>query len=197
MNQYIDKSLNDLSKSHSVEELSLNRFRLKERILEEIQILINTYAKVEFEKLLEKGEIVANSVIYTPNEKILISRVSQEHFQKHLFERAGHMNGEETDFAMRIDVLENIEWWYRNREKEDFYLQGWKSGKFYPDFIIKTKRGKYIIVEYKGEDRLTNEDTTYKDELGKLWEKLNAENVKYFLTGKNTIDNVLKEISIF
>lgn len=195
MNQYIDKALKELAKNHSIEELSLNRFRLRERIQEEVQAIVDAYAKENFDKLLAKDEIDTRSSFYTPEEKILIARLSPEHFQRHLFERAGYMNGEETEFAMRIDVLENIEWWYRNREKEDFYLQGWRAGKFYPDFIIKTKSGKYIVVEYKGEDRLSNEDTSYKEELGQLWEKLNGEVNKFFLVGKATMDNILKEIS--
>jgi len=102
----------------------------------------------------------------------MIARLSSEHFQKHLFERSGQLNGEETEFAMRLDVLDNVLWWFRNREKEDFYLQGWRPGKFYPDFIIKTKSGAYILAEYKGGDRLSNDDTSYKEELGQLWEKL-------------------------
>jgi superfamily II DNA or RNA helicase len=195
MGQYIDKAVTDLSKNHKVEELSLNRFRVRERIQEEIQKLIDSFARETFDKLLTKNEIDASSAFYSPGEKILIARLSPEHFQKHLFERAGHMNGEETEFAMRLDVLENIEWWYRNREKEDFYLQGWRSGKFYPDFIIKTKSRKYIVAEYKGEDRLSNEDTGYKDELGKLWQKLNSDKNSFFLVGKSTMDSALKELA--
>lgn len=195
MGQYIDKALKNLAKTYSIEELSLNRFRLRERIQEEIQKIIDAYAKENFDRLLEKGEINTSSAFYSPEEKILISRLSSEHFQKHLFERAGYMNGEETEFAMRVDVLENIEWWYRNREKADFYLQGWRSGKFYPDFIIKTKSGKYILAEYKGEDRLSNDDTNYKEELGKLWEKLNGTSDQFFLVAKTTIDNNLKKIA--
>lgn len=196
MNQYIDKALTDLAKDHTVEELSLNRFRLKEKIQEEIQVIIDVYAKENFDKLLSKGEIDTKSSFYTPEQTIAISRLSPEHYQKHLFERAGYMNGEETDLAMRLNILENIEWWNRNREKEDFYLQGWRSGKFYPDFIIKTKSSKYIVVEYKGEDRLSNEDTAYKEALGKLWEKLNQEESKFYLVGKASMDSALKEISM-
>lgn len=194
MNQYIHKALTDLVKDQTIEELSLNRFRLKERIQEEIQVIIDAYAKENFDKLLSKGEIDTKSSFYTPEQTIAISRLSAEHYQKHLFERASYMNGGETDLAMRLDILENIEWWNRNREKEDFYLQGWRSGKFYPDFIIKTKSGKYIVAEYKGEDRLSNDDTGYKDELGKLWESLSGHN-RFFLISKANVDNILKEIA--
>lgn len=195
MSKYIDLALKDLAKKYSIEELSLNRFRIKERIQEEVLNCISDYAKNRFDELLKKGEIDTGSVCYSPDTTINISRISPEHFQKHLFERAGYMNGEETDLAMRIDALDNIEWWYRSREKEDFYLQGWKSGKFYPDFIIKTKSGKYVLVEYKGEDRLSNEDTQYKEELGKLWEKLTGNSGRFYLVGKVTQDGALKDIA--
>lgn len=194
MNAYIDKVMIGLSKTHTIEELSLNRFRLREEVQIEVQKILDDYAKNTFDKLLTEGKLDLKSAFYTPEESILISRLSTEHFQKHLFERASQMNGEETDFAMRLDILENIEWWYRNREKEDFYLQGWKSGKFYPDFIIKTKSGLYILVEYKGEDRLSNEDTEYKTKIGKLWERLSRGN-RFFLVGKASMDIILKEIS--
>lgn len=195
MAKYIDLAVKDLSKKHSVEELSLNRFRLKERMHEEIAIIIEEYAKTSFDKLLSKGEININSSYYLPDKTIDLARLSPEHFQKHLFERAGHMNGEETEFAMRLDVMENIAWWYRSREKLDFYLQGWKSGKFYPDFIIKTKKGKYILAEYKGEDRLSNEDTEYKVKVGELWEKLCEGENRFYLVGKASVDSILKEMA--
>lgn len=195
MVSYIDLVITDLSKKCSVEELSLNRFRLKECIQEAIAEVIEEYAKTKFYTLLKSNSINTECSYFSPDKEILLSRLSPEHFQKHLFERAGYMNGEETDFAIRLDVLGNIEWWYRNREKEDFYLQGWRSGKFYPDFIIKTKGGKYILAEYKGEDRWSNDDTIYKQELGKLWEKLNNKQNKFLLLGKSSMDTDLKEIS--
>lgn len=196
MGQYLDKAIMDLSNKFSIEELSLNRFRLKEQLQQEVQNIISAYAKEQFDKLISKNEIDTKSIFYTPDKEILISRLSLEHFLKHLFERAGYMNGEENEFASRIDGLENVVWWYRNREKEDFYLQGWRPNKFYPDFIIKTKSGKYILTEYKGEDRLSNDDTEYKVELGNLWQKLCGDKNKFYLVGKTSMDSTLKDISI-
>ena len=194
MGGYIEKSLNVLFKSHTLEELSVNRFRLKGRLQEEAQGLIQGYSQKKFNKLLEDKKLVANEVIYSPDKSITMSRTTAETFQKHLFEKAGNLNGEELDFAFRLDGLDNVAWWFRNREKEDFYLQGWKSGKFYPDFIVKTKSGQYVLIEYKGEDRLSNEDTAYKVELGELWEKLN-DKAKFYLVGKATSDEVVKSVS--
>jgi superfamily II DNA or RNA helicase len=195
MAKYIDLALKDLAKSHSIQELSLNRFRIKERIQSEIAQIINEYAKKTFDALVKKGDIDMNSAFYTSEKKIYLSRLSSEHFLRHLFERAGYMNGEEIEFIIRLDALDNIAWWYRNREKEDFYLQGWKSGKFYPDFIIKTNAGSYILVEYKGEDRLTNEDTEYKVQLGKFWEKASEGKNRFYLVNVKSSDDILKQIS--
>ena len=60
---------------------------------------------------------------------------------------------------------------------------------------VKTKKGNYIVLEYKGEDRLRNEDTEYKTKLGKLWEALNSGVNKFYLVGRTSIDSVLKEMS--
>jgi hypothetical protein len=77
----------------------------------------------------------------------------------------------------------------------DFYLQGWKAGKFYPDFIVKTKKGIYVVIEYKGEQLATGENTKYKVEVGKLWESLSKGACKFFLVEVNTVDKILKEIA--
>ncbi len=195
MGKFIDMVMNHLKKEYTVEELSLNRFRLKEKLQEIILGIIHSYAKTKFDKLLNQKTIDTQSCFYTPHQEILLSRICPEHFQIHLYERAGYMNGEETEVALRIDGLENIKWWYRNREKEDFYLQGWKQNKFYPDFILKTKTGNYILAEYKGEDRLSNIDTEYKVAIGQLWEKLNQTKHRFFLISKSDTDKVLKQMA--
>lgn len=193
MGQFIDQVMKDLSAKykHTVEELSLNRFRLKEKIQEEISKIIQSFAKESFDKLDKANVIRVDEAYYDPGKSILISRLSDERFQKHLFERAGIMNSEETEFAMRVDALENISWWFRSREKEDFYLQGWKPNKFYPDFIIKTKKGVYVLAEYKGEDRITNEDTQYKVELGEYWQGLTNGKHRFLLVTRKNIDESL------
>jgi restriction endonuclease len=195
MNQYIDLTLKDLSKTFSIQELSLNRFRLKEAIQNEVFSIIEVYAKNTFDKLLKTGNIDTKTAYYSPEKEMLLTRLSSEHFQRHLFVRAGYMNTEETDVAMRLDVMGNIVWWYRSREKLDFYLQGWKAGKFYPDFIVKTKKGIYVVIEYKGEQLATGENTKYKVEVGKLWESLSKGACKFFLVEVNTVDKILKEIA--
>ncbi len=94
-----------------------------------------------------------------------------EKFKKCYYSKLEPINGEELEFARRIDseMLPNVEYWMRNREKDDpFYIQDRKSGKFYPDFVVKTTKGNIVALEWKGQNVLTNEDTSYKEGLKNL-----------------------------
>lgn len=83
----------------------------------------------------------------------------------------------------------------RNREKIDpFYIQGWRKGKFYPDFVAKTKKGIIVALEWKGEDRISNEDTAYKTEIAKIWEELGKGKSRFFLVHNGNIEDVLVAI---
>lgn len=46
---------------------------------------------------------------------------------------------------------------------------------FYPDFIVELIDGRILIVEYKGEQLKSNEDSKEKALIGNLWEKLSVE----------------------
>ena len=133
-----------------------------------------------------------DKIQYSPEQTLEISNISEEPFKLHLFERAVIMNKEELYLALKIDELKNIKWWYRNMEKNDFYIQGWQKSRFYPDFIIKTNSGKYVITEYKGENLLTNDDTKYKEKLGKKWAELAGEQYLFYLVNKNNVEQFMK-----
>ena len=129
-------------------------------------------------------------------DKIVINNTCKEDFTKHLYEKAGILNSEEAKLALKVDSLDNILWWYRSPEKKEeaIYLQGWNKNKFYPDFIIKTKKGNYILTEYKGEHLVTNDDTEYKKELGEKWAEIAPKNYSFQLVSKQTIEDFMKEL---
>ena len=115
-------------------------------------------------------------------------------FNKNLYERIDSINGEERSFVERIDLgaLDNVDFWVRNREKIDpFYIQGWKKGKFYPDFVAVTKKGNIVALEWKGEDRLDNPDTKYKEEITGEWVKLGKGKLHFFLVHNGNVEEVL------
>jgi type III restriction enzyme len=43
--------------------------------------------------------------------------------------------------------------------------------RFYPDFVAETLDGRLLVVEYKGKDYATNDDSKEKKLLGEVWAK--------------------------
>ena len=101
------------------------------------------------------------------------------------------MNSEERFVAGKIDSLDNVRWWLRNIERSGFYLQGYRKGRFFPDFVVKTNKNNYFVTEYKGEPWLDTPDTQYKEEIGKIWQDLAPENYFFRLVSKDKIGEVI------
>jgi type III restriction enzyme len=94
-------------------------------------------------------------------------------FGKHYYPKVGELDGEGEEYqcARFIDQMPEIEYWVRNLERQErfsFWLQT-ATDKFYPDFVCKLKDGRILVVEYKGADRWSNDDSREKRRLGELW----------------------------
>ncbi|MBN1460004.1 MAG: DEAD/DEAH box helicase family protein [Armatimonadetes bacterium] len=94
-------------------------------------------------------------------------------FQKHYFPQVGELRaeGEEFECAQLLDQLPPVHHWVRNLERKpstSFWLQT-STDRFYPDFVAKLEDGRILVVEYKGEDRWSNDDSREKRALGELW----------------------------
>jgi hypothetical protein len=179
----------------TLSELSVNRYVLLSRLSIVIDELLETFAHSEFQKLLSSGKINLKQFEAFP-ETITLKQIVPQLFNKNLYKNIDKLNGEEQNFVNRLDLdtLPNIKYWVRNREKVDFYIQGWRKGKFYPDFIAITKKGNTVALEWKGEDRVSNEDTEYKVEIGKIWQKLGKGNDYFFLVHNGNIEEVLTNL---
>jgi type III restriction enzyme len=84
--------------------------------------------------------------------------------------------------------------WYRNPDKDGFSLQGYWKARFNPDLIAFTNSGKTAVLEYKGEDHVTNEDSRYKESLGNDWTALDPERRYIKMVTKGNMQSTLKEI---
>ena len=94
-------------------------------------------------------------------------------FTRHYYENVGDIaeEGEEFLCAKFIDGMPQVQFWVRNLERQpiySFWLQT-STDKFYPDFVLKLKSGKILVVEYKGSHLATTDDTKEKERLGNLW----------------------------
>jgi len=96
----------------------------------------------------------------TPIQQSLFDFVPEEDF-----------NETEKAVAIYLDEQEKLLWWYRNLSRQDYYIQGWKKHKIYPDFIFAEANAerqddynKVYVIETKGL-HLKNEDTYYKKDV--------------------------------
>ena len=81
------------------------------------------------------------------------------------------LNGLENKVATYLDRQERLFFWYRNRARKDYYVQGWKRGRIYADFILTLRPDeadigdeyhRVFVVETKGIHIKQSADTAYK-----------------------------------
>ena len=88
--------------------------------------------------------------------------------QRSLFEPLfeSGFNSLEKDFALYLEKSNALYWWHRIAARQDYYLQGWRRQRVYPDFVACRKEdGKLLILETKGVHLKGSEDTSYKKKL--------------------------------
>ena len=94
-------------------------------------------------------------------------------FQLDLFDRTSgdDLNEFEHRVATFLDQQERLFFWYRNRARTDYYVQGWKRGRIYADFIFTLKPDaadaadayhRVFVIETKGLHLQEAADTAYK-----------------------------------
>ena len=94
-------------------------------------------------------------------------------YQRNLFDvtTEDEFNEFENKVATYLDQQARLFFWYRNRARKDYYVQGWKPGRIYADFILTLKDegheaddgfDQVFVVETKGVHLKESEDTDYK-----------------------------------
>ena len=91
---------------------------------------------------------------YEPVQLTLFEPVFEREFANELEKR----------FACYLDEQRAVQWWHRVavRQQGEYYLQGWKQGRIYPDFVAMANEERLLIFETKGEHLSGNPDTEYK-----------------------------------
>ena len=99
---------------------------------------------------------------YKPVQLSLFEPVFERYFSNEL----------EKKFAYYLDEQKAIQWWHRvaARQQGEYYLQGWKKGRIYPDFVAMANAERLLIFETKGEHLIGNPDTEYKQKVLKALE---------------------------
>jgi len=97
-----------------------------------------------------------------------LTRDSGDIVEKSLFAPAYELdfNGDEQGFACYLDEHKALVWWHRNVAKAgQYFLQGWRKHRVYPDFIFAKSNNHIVVIETKGDQLEGNLDTTYKQKL--------------------------------
>lgn len=126
-------------------------------------------------------------------------------FQRHFYPQIEDMKawGEEFDCAQTIDSMLQVKHWVRNlvRRNEASFSLPLAHRNFYPDFIVELMDGRILIIEYKGGDAKTNQDSAEKRLVGDLWAKHSQGKCLFLMAvkqddfGQNAKQQILNVIS--
>ena len=140
--------------------------------------MADEYAEKNFDTLLSVGKISVEQGFTF--RKTIVPGLLGKSFGKSLYEREGSMNGFEERVIGELAALPNVVFWHRNLGRgKGFAINGFKSNH-YPDFILYTRNGTFIMLETKGDDR-DNSDSAAKNRLGQKWADQAGRQYRYFM----------------
>ena len=87
---------------------------------------------------------------------------------------ANDFNSDEKAVAVYLDAEQSLTWWHRNVARNQYFIQGWRRNRIYPDFIFgfnKEDSNKIVVLEMKGDQLAGNDDTNYKKAVLELMTK--------------------------
>jgi len=178
-----------------IEELRKYLEKERDRLAEQVFRDLIERKFLWFFLLSDKGGYKLPNSIRVKNTSKKLLRQDNTPIQQSLFDfmPEEELNEMEKSVALYLDEQGKLLWWYRNLSRQDYYIQGWKKHRIYPDFIFADANDKkqddykkIYVVETKGL-HLKNEDTDYKNNvfdfcnrLGqqKDWRELNLEFAK-------------------
>ena len=151
---------------------------------EHVKSEVEKQAEQVFRRKLDQGEIRFDLETQEPNYRMVDSYEIQvnpdkdrpllrnyEPVQLTLFEPVFEQQFDselEKKFAYYLDEEKALRWWHRvaARQRGEYYLQGWKRGRIYPDFVAMANEvggvTRVLIFDTKGQHLEGNLDTEYK-----------------------------------
>jgi len=187
----------------SLEELISNRWRLRDTAEQVIshhrrQVIEQAYQGMLLPEFETPIEVDPTFCFLFDNAKYPATRFYEGpiKFNNHYYLYPGQMNGEEAECAAFIDGLEEVGYWVRNLDREDYsFWLPTSTDKFYPDFVAQLKDGRILVVEYKGEDRWSNNDSKEKRLIGEVWEKLSSGRCLFIMPKGKDFNAIKQKIS--
>ena len=194
-----ERVFNALIKKHNRKQVLANTVFILEELRKRLEAERDRLSRQVFAGLLDAGTmrfIVVMDDLQPPHgtagsaaEKPAINRLPQRiespaterqanredgsQYQLSLLERVGEgeLNGLENKVATYLDAQARLFFWYRNRPRKDYFVQGWKPQRIYADFILTLQPDEpnqddefhqVFVVETKGVHLKDATDTNYK-----------------------------------
>ena len=153
---------------------------------EHVKSEVEKQAEQVFRRKLDQDEIRFDLETREPNYRMVDSYKIQVHSNDRQLERYGEPvqltlfekvfeqqfdSDLEKNFAYYLDEERALQWWHRvaARQRGEYYLQGWKRGRIYPDFVAMTNEiagvTRVLIFDTKGQHLAGNLDTEYKQKV--------------------------------
>jgi len=170
---------------HPHERVVANYIFVLEEMRKRLEAERDRLARRVFRELLEVGTmrfmVVTEKMDFNRPPPVVESHGSAKQanrddgvpFMRSLFDRTSEddMNKLETSVATYLDRQERLFFWYRNRPRKDYFVQGWKRGRIYADFVVTLSADEpnsqdpfhqVFVMETKGMHLKRTEDTSYK-----------------------------------
>jgi len=163
-----------------IEELRKQLEREKDRLSENIFNGMLASGQMRFLVIGDKFDFTfPKSIKVKPAAKTL-NRKDGWQLQLSLFEFVPEDEFNETEKAVAwyLEGQKRLFFWYRNRSRQDYAIQGWRKHKIYPDFIFTSTSSEneddyeqVYVVETKGLHLIGSSDTDYKRRMFSLCTK--------------------------
>jgi type III restriction enzyme len=197
LKRYIERVISSFS-SDQIEHAAYNNLYYSEIFKRKIQALCAAYAEKQFVHKTLSREIIARE-IFSLTKRIYPNRLGAA-ITKSLYEREAWMNPFEERVIDTIANIDNVEFWHRNQEARGFMINGFIN--HYPDFIIRLRSGRIVVLETKG-DHLEGDTTPAKIRMGRKWSELAGDKYEYFMLfehkqvqGAVTLDQAVSAIRL-
>ena len=151
------------------------------KIQDKIEKLEDVYREKQFDKWADSGKIICRDSYSFPTVITPADTIDSIPHSLYVAEK-NDMNKFERQLLDVIASQENVLWWHRDIERKGFRLNGYIN--HYPDFIVRTKSGKIVLIEAKG-DYLDGDDSKTKLKLGRKWQSLAGRLYRYFMVFKD------------
>ena len=173
-----------LLKKHPAEQVAANYLFVLEELRKHLDAERDRLCRDVFEGLLESAtmrfivvtEDLGFNKLPTKIETTLTRQANREDgtpYQASLFQQMdeAELNSLETKVATCLDKQARLFFWYRNRSRQDYFVQAWKPRRIYADFVLTLRPDdpnaddefhQVFVMETKGLHLKQSEDTKYK-----------------------------------